>query len=161
MAAGEPETAPAVRTFDSPADRKVIRLLRRSREHDGREARVIFPEAKPIIIFLLRCEWLHSAHNGMVRCCRLGLSVPGLNRGIPVIRRLAGFVVKVPSDPFGDAVVKTDRAECAPVEEHKAAAALHLPLHDLEMVAGVERMVLLFPVGAVRSQKDRVGVVER
>ena len=70
MAAGKTEAASAVRAFDRPADRKIIRLFRRSREQDGSEARIIIPEAKAIIVFLLRRKRFHSAQNGMVRCCQ-------------------------------------------------------------------------------------------
>ena len=71
MAAGETETASAVRAFDGPADRKVIRLLGRTCNDDGRETRIIIPETNPIIVFLLRRERFHSTQNGMPRCSQL------------------------------------------------------------------------------------------
>ena len=45
--------------------------------------------------------------------------------------------------------------------EDEAAAALHLPLKDLEPVPDVERMVLGLVVAAARRHEDRVGIVER
>ena len=78
-----------------------------------------------------------------------------------MIRRRTGLIVKVTADPFGDPVVNTHWVKGAPVEEYKAAATFHLPLNDLEMVADVERMILLVAVGAIRSHEDCVGVVQR
>ena len=78
-----------------------------------------------------------------------------------MVRRRTGLVIEMPSEPFRNLVVNPHWIECAPVEEHKAAATFHLPLNDLEMVANVERMILLVAVGAIRSQEDGIGVVQR
>src|SRR3989442_11633077 len=48
MAAGKTEAASAVPAFDRPADRKIIRLFRRSREQDGREARLFSPDTTAV-----------------------------------------------------------------------------------------------------------------
>src|SRR5262245_20761764 len=71
VAAGKTEPASAVRAFDRPSDRKVIRLFRRTRDDDWPEAGIILPEAKTIIVFLPRCERIHSPQNGMPRRSRL------------------------------------------------------------------------------------------
>src|SRR5438093_9967040 len=105
MAAGETETASAVRAFDGPADRKVIRLLGRTCNDDGRETRIIIPETNPIIVFLLGRERFHATQNRVVRRAQLRLGLPGLNRGIPVVRRGAGLVIEIPAYPFRNLVV--------------------------------------------------------
>ena len=160
MAAREAETAPAIGALDGPADRKVVRLLRRMRNDDGLEARVIFAEPNVVIIFLLRGERLDAAQDGMTWCAQLRLGLPGLNGGIPMVRRVAGFIIEMSADPFRNLVVDAHGTERAPVKEHEAAAALHLPFDDLPMIAGVKRVIFFLAIRAVGGQEDRVGIVE-
>src|SRR5262245_59182115 len=48
VAARKAKATSAVRAFDRPTDREIVRFPRRTRDHNGLEARIILPEAKAI-----------------------------------------------------------------------------------------------------------------
>ena len=161
MTPGETETPSAVGPFNRPTDGKIIRLPGRTCDHDRGQARILFTETNAVIIFLLRGERIDATQDRMIRSPKLRFGLPGLNCGIPVIRRAAGLVVEIAADPFGDSVMKTRRVECAPVKENEAATAFHLAFDGLQVIAGVKWVIRFLAVGAVGSQKYRVGVLER
>ena len=161
MAAGESEAASAVGALDGPADGEIIRFPGRPGDDDGSEARIIFAETNPIIVFLLGGERVHAAGDGMPGGSQFRLRRPGLNRGIPAVGSVAGFVIEVAARPVNDLIANADGIERAPVKENQAAAAVHLTLDDLQVVVAVERMIPFLAIGSVRSQENRVGIVER
>src|SRR2546425_10149416 len=90
--AGKTKAAPAIGAFHGPADREIVRFLRRARDDDWFQSRIIFAEANAVVVFLLRRERLHTPCDRMLWCGQRRFGFPGLNRGIPMIRRGAGFV---------------------------------------------------------------------
>src|SRR5205823_8743838 len=161
MTPGETETPSAVGPFNRPTDGEVIRLPGRTCEHDRGQARILFTKTNAVIIFLLCGERIDATQDRVIRSSKLRFGFPGLNCGIPVIRRAAGLIVEIAADPFGDSVMKTRRVECAPVKENKTATAFYLAFDGLQVIADVKRVIRFLAIGAVRSQKYRVGVLER